>query len=115
MFIQDHFYSHRFSIAQIVQLDSTIVKDSWVGYDKLQHVTFSFLWVLGSQYVAVNKIGMEEHEASRISFSASFSFGILKEMYDRKRPGGHFCKKDLIANVLGLVLASAIVYSNPQQ
>ena len=95
--------------------DSTTVQDSWIGFDKIQHATFSFLWVLGIQYIAVNKSGLDENEAFQISFSSSASLGFLKEICDRKKPGGHFCKKDLIANGLGLVLATAIVLKNPKR
>ena len=95
--------------------DSTTVQDSWFGFDKLQHASFSCLWILAVQYIAVNKSSMAENDALRISFSSAASLGLLKEFYDRKRPGGHFCKKDLIADALGLGLATAIVLSNPGQ
>ena len=95
--------------------DSTTVQDSWFGFDKLQHVSFSFLLVLGVQYIVVNKHSIEENDALRKSFSSAASLGMIKEYYDRKRPGGHFCKKDLIADALGLGLATAIVLSNPGQ
>ena len=103
------------SFAQNVKPESSVIKDSWFGFDKIQHATFSFLWVLGIQYIAVNKSGFDENEAFQISFSSSASLGLLKENCDRKNPGGHFCKKDLIANGLGLVLATAIVLKNPKR
>ena len=52
-----------------------------------------------------------EKDALQISFTTSASLGLLKEYFDRKRSGGHFCKKDLAVNALGLILASAIVLS----
>jgi hypothetical protein len=52
---------------------------------------------------------------SKISSSSSASLGLLKENCDRKKSGGHFCKKDLIANGLGLVLATAIVLKNTKR
>tara|TARA_B100002049_G_scaffold59645_1_gene42797 strand:+ start:50 stop:427 length:378 start_codon:yes stop_codon:yes gene_type:complete len=98
--------------AKDLPTDSLKCQDSWRGFDKVQHATFSFLWVLGVQYIAVNKCDMAEKDALQISFTTSASLGLLKEIFDRKRSGGHFCKKDLAANALGLILASAIVLSN---
>ena len=40
-----------FSYTQNDQLDSISVKDSWCGFDKVQHATFSFLLVLGIQNI----------------------------------------------------------------
>ena len=97
--------------AKDLPADSLTCQDSWRGFDKVQHATFSFLWVLGVQYIAVNKCDMTEKDAFQISFTTSASLGLLKEFFDRKRSGGHFCKKDLAANTLGLMLASAIVLS----
>ena len=104
-----------FSYTQNDQLDSISVKDSWCGFDKVQHATFSFLWVLGVQYIAVNKSRLHDNEAFQISFSSSASLGLRKEFCDGKNPGGHCCKKDLTANGLGLVLATAIVLKNPKR
>ena len=71
--------------------------------------------MLGIQYIAVNKSELDEKKALHISFSSAASLGLLKELNDRKRPGGHFCKRDLIANGLGLVLATAILLKNPKR
>ena len=103
------------ALSQDVSSDSSVVQDSWFGFDKLQHASFSCLWILAVQYIAVNKSSMAENDALRISFSSAASLGLLKEFYDRKRLGRHFCKKDLIADALGLGLATAIVLSNPGQ
>ena len=103
------------AFAQNLKPDSSVVKDFRLDFDKNQHATFSFLWVLGIQYIAVNKSGFDENEAFPISSSSTASLGFLKEICDRKKPGGHFCKKDLIANGLGLVLATAIVLKNPKR
>ncbi|HRK74207.1 MAG TPA: hypothetical protein PLL64_08020, partial [Rhodothermales bacterium] len=34
--------------------------DPWLGFDKVQHLVFSYLLVLGNQYVLVNKIALSE-------------------------------------------------------
>ena len=40
-------------------IDSLASSDSWTSFDKLQHFTFSFLWVLSTQYILVNKFEIE--------------------------------------------------------
>ena len=87
------------------------VRDPWFGSDKVQHVAFSFLWVLSTQYIAVNKINLDEKDAFPISLISGASIGLLKEIYDERKSNDHFSKKDMIADGLGLFLASAVIFT----
>ncbi|MFQ6616195.1 MAG: hypothetical protein ACE5HZ_05435 [Fidelibacterota bacterium] len=89
--------------------DSLHVEDRWLAFDKVQHVTFSFLWVLSTQYVAVNKFHLTEEEAFPVSVTSAAVTGLLKEIRDARRPDGYFSKRDLVANTVGLLLGSAVV------
>lgn len=88
------------------------IQDHWFGSDKVQHVAFSFLWVLSTQYIAVNKFNLDEKDAFPISFVSGASIGLLKEIYDERISNEHFSKKDLIADGLGLFLASAVIFTH---
>ena len=99
-------------LAQDSSPDSIHVQDDWLGSDKIRHITFSFLLVLSTQYVAVNKFNLNEQEAFPVSLMSTASIGLLKEIRDGKKPGNHFCQRDLIANGIGLFLASVVMFSH---
>ena len=97
--------------------DSTSIKnksiqtDDWFAIDKVQHFMYSSFVSLGTQYVLVNKIQMNENEAMRLSSLLSFSAGLLKEINDNRSKSGFFSKKDMVANSLGIVFAGIIICS----
>jgi uncharacterized protein YfiM (DUF2279 family) len=93
--------------------DSLERLDPWLGFDKVQHFTFSFLWLLSTQYIVVNKMGMEETSAYPYALASGALVGLLKEMYDARRPGGFFSKRDLVADGCGLLLATVVVWAWP--
>jgi len=92
--------------------DSINIQDSWFGMDKVRHITYSFLWVLTIQYIAENKFDLEKQEAFPISFFSTASIGLLKEIHDWKKPNNHFCLRDMIADGIGLCLASMIIFAH---
>ena len=83
--------------------------DKWFAIDKLQHFSYSCLISLGCQYVLVNKYDNSESEALPISTVLSFSAGLSKELNDSRGKNGFFSVKDMIANCVGLIVASAII------
>jgi len=89
--------------------DSVRVEDRWTSFDKVQHLSFSCLWVLSVQYVLVNKSGYREAEAYPVALSTGVLLGLGKEWYDKHRPNGYFSKRDLLADGVGLALASLII------
>ena len=92
------------------EINKKNVQDKWFAIDKVQHFSYSCLIALGSQYVLVNKGGMEEDSALPLSAGFSLFTGILKEILDSRNPKGFFSRKDLIADSLGIVLAVAIIF-----
>lgn len=85
-------------------------EDSWFGFDKVQHLSFSFLWTLGTQYVVVNKVRLSEAQALPISISTSAALGLSKEVYDLHRgPQGLFSYRDLVADSVGILLAVGLI------
>ena len=103
------------SVIPAIEQDSTVVEestnrqDSWFAFDKVQHFTFSFLWVLSTQYILVNKMHLEETEALPLSLTSSAMAGLGKELYDARKPNGWFSRRDLAADGCGILLATTIV------
>lgn len=84
-------------------------RDPWLGFDKVQHVTFSFLWTLSSQYAFVNKFSISEGRALPLSLASGASIGLTKEWYDRRYGSGLFSVRDLVADAVGLALAAGVI------
>jgi len=83
--------------------------DPWLGRDKMQHLAFSFLLTVGSQYVLVNKSGRTEMQALPLSVSGTAAVGLAKELYDRHKPRGFFSTRDLVADGVGILLAVGLI------
>lgn len=103
------------ALGQDLPRDSLQTEDPWLSFDKIEHVTFSFLWVLSIQYMAVNKLDLAEREALPISLTGTALMGLLKEVYDARKLNSHFSRRDLAANAVGLCLASAVVLTDMKE
>lgn len=85
-------------------------RSPWLGFDKVQHLTFSLLWTLGGQYTFVNKAGLSEGRAWPLSAGLSAAVGVAKEVYDwRIGARRDFDTRDLVADAVGIALASALI------
>lgn len=84
--------------------------DPWLAFDKAQHLAFSFLWTLGSQYALVNKASLSEGSALPVSVGVSATVGLAKEYYDwRIGPRRFFSRRDLAADAVGILLATGFI------
>ncbi len=83
--------------------------DRWLARDKFLHASYSFLLTLSSQYILVNKFDYRERKALPISIGFTLSLGVGKEFYDRRRPGGYISYRDLVADLVGITLATLII------
>ena len=84
-------------------------RDPWLARDKAQHLAFSFLWTLASQYTFVNKIAWSERDALPASMASAALVGLAKEVYDRRGPTGYFSKRALVADALGILLGAGLI------
>lgn len=84
-------------------------EDPWIAFDKVEHVTFGFLFTLGTQYVLVNKLSVRERGALPLSAGIAAAAGLGKELYDRKYGSGFFSRRDLVADAAGIALAVVVV------
>lgn len=83
--------------------------DRWFARDKAQHVTFSGLWTLSTQYVLVNKADWSESDALPASMASAAAVGAAKELYDASRPAETASGKDLVADAVGIGLAVGVI------
>ena len=82
----------------------------WASFDKLQHVTFSFLMTIGAQYTLVEKFDVSSASAMPVSAGSSLAVGVAKELYDRQRTeSGRFDVRDLVADLVGVTLGVALI------
>ena len=83
--------------------------DEWIAIDKVQHFMYSAFVSLGTQYVLVNKIQMDERGALPLSALLSFSAGLLKEFHDNSFKNSFFSRKDMVANSFGILFAGMMI------
>ena len=85
-------------------------RDPWLGRDKVQHLVFSGLWTLGTQYALVNKAAWSERRALPLSAGTAGLIGLSKELYDwRHSPSRFFSTRDLVADAAGIALAVGFI------
>ncbi|MFP4227740.1 MAG: hypothetical protein ACLFTE_02815 [Salinivenus sp.] len=83
--------------------------DRWLARDKAQHVVFSGLWTLSTQYVLTQKAGWGTQSALPVSMGTAAAVGGAKEVYDAARPRGTASGRDLVANAVGIGLAAGLI------
>jgi hypothetical protein len=84
--------------------------DRWWALDKAQHLTFSFLWTLSTQYVLTDKVGWSDRAALPAAVGSGAAVGLSKELFDwRVGPTGRFSTRDLAADAVGILLAAGII------
>ena len=91
--------------------DTTVVNhnDSWIAYDKFLHFSVSASIVLSTQYTLVEKLDYKNDDAIYFSMLVSGINGMLKEIWDSKQPNGFISKKDIVANIAGIIFGVFII------
>lgn len=83
--------------------------DSWVGKDKLAHLTastFLYCW----QYEILDKPFQVDHNDAKVwALNLSLLWGVGKELYDMSQEDNFFSYKDLIFDALGCITGMIIV------
>ena len=99
-----------FGFANAEQDTSKVIhNDPWIAYDKFLHFSVSASIVLSTQYTLEQKMNCKTADAMFISVLVSSVNGILKELWDNKQPNGFISKKDIIANIAGVLLGIFII------
>jgi uncharacterized protein YfiM (DUF2279 family) len=82
----------------------------WATFDKLQHVTFAFLFTLSTQYALSDKLGVSTRRSAPFAAGAGVTVGLGKELYDwRISSTGRFDGRDLVADLVGVALATVVI------
>jgi putative lipoprotein len=90
------------------RLKPCLTGDSWLGRDKAAHFALS-LAMTGYGYHLLRYERHQNRELSRnASAVVSLSWGLSKEAKDAASPKGHFCFKDLAADILGIAAGMLI-------
>lgn len=79
-----------------------------VGLDKLQHVILWFFLTLGINMAARIVLGGPEIALSAL---LALIIGVGKEIYDKVSNTGNMEALDVVADIIGIIGASLIVYS----
>lgn len=79
------------------------------GYDKVFHMALSF--ALGCVLAGVfSFMPFSPWIAAASVLLLCLSVGVAKEIHDSRKPGGHFCIWDLVADAIGALAATPIAY-----
>ncbi len=92
---------------QSVQADYNT--DSWYADDKIRHLVGSLVSTTLLTQVSSHNTEWSKREAKIFAVGTTMSLGFVKELYDRRKPGNHFCWKDLAADTVGVILGLVIL------
>jgi uncharacterized protein YfiM (DUF2279 family) len=104
------FTIHRLTVGRSGQ--SGGLTDAWLGDDKFRHVIGSLMSTVLLTQLGDRGATWDMRKAKVVAAGTTFSFGFVKEIYDRGKPGNHFCWKDLTADALGILLGLLILDIN---
>ncbi|MEO0100249.1 MAG: hypothetical protein ABIL00_02870 [candidate division WOR-3 bacterium] len=96
------FFLYSDTICPPDSLSQITLQDKWFGEDKFWHFGMSLALVGSSYHLLKCRLKEEKSIATSFSLGGTFSLGILKELWDRKKPKGYFSYRDLLYNLLGI-------------
>jgi uncharacterized protein YfiM (DUF2279 family) len=82
--------------------------DLWSGDDKIRHALSSFISTTLLTQLGNQSLEWKKQHARIFAAGTTMSLGFVKELYDRRKPGNHFCWKDLAADAAGVLLGLMI-------
>lgn len=83
-------------------------RDPLLGEDKVHHALVSAFLAAAGYYVARDEAGLPKGRAVTLATSFSLSWGVAKEVYDKRSGRGHASVADLVADVAGIALGLAL-------
>ena len=83
--------------------------DKWLGPDKFKHFLAGAFSTIFVYETCTDVRGMDHKEARVISISISSAISVGKEVLDARSPENHFCKKDLLFDILGIAAGLILV------
>jgi len=76
--------------------------DGWFQLDKLKHFSTSFYLTTTGYYFQTRAGHLPERQATKNAVWLSFTMGLGKELWDRRKPQGFFSWRDLVYDALGI-------------
>lgn len=92
------------TICPVDSFSQITLPDKWLAEDKFWHFSVSLALVGSSYHLIKCRLKEEEDIATIFSLGGAFSLGMIKELWDRKKPKGHFSYRDLVYDLLGIVV-----------
>ena len=89
--------------------DSISKRDSWFGKDKAFHVLGSFIIVCGGTWIHGQRYENGLGQDIRFGIGLAFTLGVAKELLDEQSPKNRFSGKDLVADLLGVILGGLVL------
>lgn len=94
-------------LALALRLPHSPPRDRWLAPDKVQHFFMSaFIQSIG--YGGLRALNATHGGAMAGASAVTFSFGLAKELHDRRGPEG-FGRRDLVADIAGAAAASLLL------
>jgi putative lipoprotein len=84
-------------------------EDRWFGRDKAQHFLVSAVSCAGARYYLSTKAGLERGHAIAWGIGFSFTLGVSKEIYDKRR-GSFISLRDMVYDLAGTAAGAWILW-----
>ncbi|MFN3426204.1 MAG: hypothetical protein ACK41G_01350 [Candidatus Thermochlorobacter sp.] len=84
-------------------------QDFWLSRDKVQHFAACFFIAFSSRIAATSILGMEKSAANAFAGGLATFAGFMREVKDDHEYNNIFSTKDMVANLLGVLLAVLIL------
>lgn len=79
-------------------------KESWISLDKGYHIVGSMICTTLVGQLSKKGFDTSTQKTQVIGAGTSFTLGLVKEIYDSKKPQNKFSWKDLAANGVGIII-----------
>ena len=92
----------------VIYAQTAVARDSWFGIDKIKHFFIS-AFIESVSYSALQAANAKRRPAMAGAIGVSASFGVARELHDRRTPGNHFSYRDLTWDALGIGAGAAML------
>lgn len=92
----------------IIYAQAAVARDSWFGIDKIKHFFIS-AFIESISYSALQASGVKRRPALGTAIGVSATFGVAREIHDKRKPGNRFSYKDLSWDALGISVGAVML------
>ncbi len=87
--------------ANLVFAQTAVARDSWFGIDKIKHF-FMSAFIESVSYSALQAAHVKRRPALAGAIGVTATFGVAREIHDKRRAGNRFSYRDLTWDALGI-------------